>query len=159
MYGYRIKKGEIEIYEPEAEIVRMIFKDYVGGIGSTKIAKKLSEMGIKKLRGGVWNAERVLEILKNEKYTGNALLQKKYVKDHLSKVLVFNKGILPKYYAEGTHPAIIDIETFQKAQEIISNHTERCSKQKEKKYPFAGKIVCGICGKNYKRKVSHGKAY
>jgi site-specific DNA recombinase len=153
IFGYRIKKGKIEINIDEAEIVRMIFKDYTGGMGCTLIAKKLREMGVQRLRDGTWNSERVADIIKNEKYTGNALLQKKYVKDHLTKTLVWNRGNLPQYYAEGTHPPIIDIDTFQRAQEIMSKNRERYAGEKESgNYPFTGKIVCGICGKNYKRK-------
>ncbi|KRQ86777.1 Recombinase [Caloramator mitchellensis] len=158
MYGYRIEKGKIEINEDEAKIVRMIFHDYINGMGATKIAKMLREMGIEKIRGGKWNSERVVEILKNEKYTGNALLQKKYVKDHLTKALVRNTGYLPKYYAEETHPAIIDLETFQKAQEILEERRLRYSSLKEpSSHIFSGKIICSICGKKYRRKTNHKK--
>ncbi|MBU3100652.1 MULTISPECIES: recombinase family protein [Clostridium] len=158
IYGYRIEKGKIEIERSEAEIVRMIFKDYINGTGCTLIAKKLRAMGITKVRGGIWNSERVVDIIKNEKYTGNALLQKKYVKDHLTKTLVWNKGNLAQYYAEGTHPAIIDNTIFKRAQEIISKSSERYFGRKESgNYPFTGKIVCGICGKNYKHKNRQGK--
>ncbi|MCB2361599.1 recombinase family protein [Clostridium estertheticum] len=158
IYGYKIDKGKIEINRVEAEIVRMIFKDYIDGMGCTLIAKKLCEKGVKKLRGGIWNSERVVDIIKNEKYTGNALLQKKYVKDHLTKTLVWNKGNLPKYYAEETHPAIIDNAIFQRAQEIISENRKLYSgKKQSKNYPFTGKIVCGICGKNYRHKNKRGK--
>ncbi len=166
IYGYQIEKGEIEINRAEAEIeinraeaeiVGMIFKNYIDGMGCTLIAKKLREEGIKKLRGGTWNSERVVEIIKNEKYIGNALLQKKYVKDHLTKALFFNKGNLPKYYAEGTHPAIIDAETFQRAREIMSKNREWYSGKKESgNYPFTGKIICGLCGKNYRHKTTRG---
>lgn len=158
IYGYRVDKGKVEIYEAEAEIVRMIFKDYVEGMGCSTIAKKLREMNIPKLRGGTWNSERVVDIIKNEKYTGNALLQKKYVKDHLNKNLVFNKGNLPMYYAEGTHPPIIDEETFQKAKEIMLKNTEKYAGGNTRvKYPFTSKIVCGICGKKYRHKAREGR--
>lgn len=158
IYGYRVDKGKVEIYEGEAEIVRMIFKDYVEGMGCSLIAKKLREMNIPKLRGGTWNSERVVDIIKNEKYTGNALLQKKYVKDHLNKNLVFNKGNLPMYYAEGTHPPIIDEETFQKAKEIMRKNTEKYTGGNTRvKYPFTSKVVCGICGKKYRHKDRQGK--
>jgi DNA invertase Pin-like site-specific DNA recombinase len=158
IYGYRIIKGKIEIEESEAEIVRMIFEDYIDGMGYRKISKKLREMGVEKLRGGKWSPERVADILKNEKYAGNALLQKKYVKDHLTKALVFNKGNLPKYYAEGTHPPIVDLEIFQRAQEIMKKNRERYSGGTSiRKYPFTGKIVCGICGKHYAHKNKQGR--
>ncbi|MCX7904157.1 MAG: recombinase family protein [Caloramator sp.] len=155
IYGYRIEKGKIEINEDEAKIVRMIFDDYINGMGCTKIARKLREMGAEKIRGGKWNSERVVEILKNEKYTGNALLQKKFVKDHLTKTLVRNKGYLPKYYAEETHPAIIDLVTFQKAQEILEERRLKYSPQEEgSNHLFSRRIICGICGKKYRRKIN-----
>ncbi len=158
MYGYKINKGKIEIKESEAGIVRMIFNDYLNGMGCTSIAKKLRNMDVSKLRGGKWNSERVIEIIKNEKYTGNALLQKKFVKDHLTKNLVWNNGNLPKYYAEGTHPAIVNIDTFEKAQEILQRNREHClGKSGIYKYPFSSKIVCGICGKKYRHKNRKGK--
>ncbi|MFR1377897.1 MAG: recombinase family protein [Clostridium neonatale] len=158
IYGYRINKGKIDIYEEEAEIVRMIFDDYLNGEGCTRIANKLRKMNVKKLRGGIWNSERVVDIIKNEKYTGNALLQKKYVKDHLSKKLVRNKGILTQYYAEGTHPAIIDIKTFETAQKIMkANRTKFQGKCGSNGYLFTSKMECGICGKNYRHKDRDGK--
>lgn len=86
------------------------------------------------------------------------MLQKKCVKDHLSKKLILNKGNLPKYYAENTHPAIIDLETFQKAQEIMMKNIEKYSHGDTRaKYPFTSKILCGICGKQYKHKSRQGK--
>ncbi|ADL50571.1 recombinase family protein [Clostridium cellulovorans] len=158
MYGYHIEKEKIEINESEAEIVRMIFDDYIEGIGCTLIAKKLRDMNVPKIRGGIWNSERVANIIKNEKYAGNALLQKKYVKNHLTKTLVINKGNLPMYYAEGTHPAIINVETFQRAQEIMSKNVEKYTRDNTRvKYPFTSIIVCGICGKNYRHKNTRGR--
>ncbi|PYG85717.1 DNA invertase Pin-like site-specific DNA recombinase [Ruminiclostridium sufflavum DSM 19573] len=162
MFGYRIEKGEVEVDPETADIVRMIFEDYIDGMGGSLIAKKLREMGVPALRGGTWNAERVVAIIKNEKYTGNALLQKKYVSDHLTKKEVWNKGRLPQYYSEDTHPAIIDMETFEMAQEIMERRRNRFGNKKDvtpNKYPFSGKIVCESCGKNYKRKVTAGKPY
>lgn len=154
IFGYHIEKGKIEIDPEESKIVRMIFKDYISGMGCTIIAKKLREMGVKRLRGGTWNSERVAEIINNEKYAGNALLQKKYVADHLTKTLLRNKGILPKYFAENTHPPIIDMDTFQKAQEIMTKNRElNAVKKQAGHYLFTSKIICGKCGKNYKQKT------
>lgn len=160
MYGYEIKKGKIAIVPEQAEVVQMIFTDYVNGMGCTLIAKKLRDMGIQKLRGGNWNSERVLDILKNEKYTGNALLQKKYVIDHLDKALVWNTGALPQYYAEDTHCAIIDQDTFNKAKEMLAINREHSKGKIEAgKYAFTSKIECSQCKKNYKRKTSNGRIY
>ena len=91
--------------------------------------------------------------------TDHALLQKRYVEDHLTKKLVQNNGKLQKYYARDTHPAIIDQETFAKAQEILSERRD-ASKNKNgsrNRYPFSGMIRCGICGSKYKRKDQKGK--
>ncbi|MFZ5988019.1 MAG: recombinase family protein [Bacillota bacterium] len=160
IFGYSIEKGKIEINPQEAEIIRMIFEDYINGMGCTLIAKKLRDMGVQTMRGGTWNADRVADIIKNEKYAGHALLQKKYVQDHLTKALVANKGELPKYYSENTHPPIIDEATFKKAQEIMAFNRElNVGKKEAGHYPFTSKIVCGRCGKNYKRKTTNGKVY
>jgi len=159
MFGYRIEDGEIGIEPDQAAIVRMIFEDYTAGLGCPTIAKKLRGMGVKRPRGGVWYPERVAEILKNEKYAGNALLQKKYVEDHLTKKLVVNKGGRTQYFAEGTHSAIVDEGTFQKAQAIMADNRKKNVREKGlTQYPFTSKIVCGKCGKNYRRKMAQGRA-
>ena len=129
-------------------------------MGGTLIARKLREMNVPALRGGTWNGDRVTAVIKNEKYAGNVLLQKKYVKDYLTKYLVLNHGELPQYYAENTHPAIIDNETFDKAQ-VVMEARKRFYKSKDtskNQYPFSGIIWCGNCGRNYTRKVNSGKA-
>lgn len=161
MYGYQIKKGKIKIHPEQASIVRMIFNDYIGSMGGSLIAKKLRELEIPTILGGTWSADSVTQIINNEKYTGNALLQKRYVKDHMSKLLVLNRGNLPKYYAEDTHPAIIDNETFDKAQAIMKERRKHFNTKDNSKsrYPFSGIIKCGNCGKNYKRRIARGKAF
>lgn len=160
MFGYQVKKGKVEIDPDQAAIVRMIFEDYIGGMGGGQIAKKLKKMNVDTVMNGVWNGERVITIIKNEKYTGNALLQKKFVVDHLSKRLIWNRGNLPKYYAEDTHPAIIDQETFDKAQAILQKRSMKCKAKSgsRNRYPFSSIIQCEICGKKYKRKNRKGKA-
>jgi site-specific DNA recombinase len=73
MYGYNIKKGEITVDHKEAEIVRMIFADYISGIGCDRIASKLNQLGLRTVLNNSWYGKRVADIIKNEKYTGNAL--------------------------------------------------------------------------------------
>ncbi|MDT3698855.1 MAG: recombinase family protein [Thermincola sp.] len=160
MFGYRIRKGVIEIDPEQAEIVRMIFEDYISGMGGSLIARKLRGMKVPTIFGGKWDGERVAVIIKNEKYAGNALLQKKFVEDHLSKKEVRNKGQLPQYYAEGTHPAIIDTATFEKAKEIMEKRRLRFKTKDTSKnrYPFSSILRCVNCGKSYKRKVRDEKS-
>lgn len=158
MYGYRITKKGVKIDEEQAVVVHGIFKDYINGIGCGTIARRLREQNVPTLRDGRWSAKRVANLLKNEKYAGNALLQKRYVKDHLTKTLVSNNDILPKYYAEGTHVAIVDLDTFERAQEVMADSRKRSATKNvtTNRYTFTGMIRCPHCGKNYKRKIVKG---
>ena len=160
MFGYHIVKGKVEIDPEQAAVVRMIFEDYISGMGGGMIAKKLKAMNVATVHRGEWDCQRVIIILKNEKYTGNALLQKTYIADHLTKRLVKNKGALPMYFAENTHPAIIDKETYEKAQEVMEERRRLNGAKSDtcNRYPFSGIIQCGNCGKKYKRTVRVGKA-
>lgn len=158
MYGYNITKDGITINEEQATVVRMIFEDYIGGMGGHKIAKKLNAMGVPKYLGGKWKPTSITHLLRNEKYTGNALLQKTFVVDHLTKRQLTNTGQLPRYYAEQTHPAIISVETFEKARQVSAeraSYNHAIGGNKKPKYPFTGKILCESCGKNFKRKITN----
>ncbi len=159
MFGYDIVRGVITVNPVEAAIVRNIFEQYVSGGSTVGIARVLEASGVPTVSGGKWNDSRVRDILKNEKYIGNALLQKKYVADHLTKRLVRNHGELAQYYVEGTHDAIIDPDTYELAQRRIARNTEKCNIKKPTtaRYPFSGKIVCGNCGKHFGRKTTHGR--
>lgn len=158
MFGYSIERGAITVNPTEAAIVRSIFEQYVSGGSTVGIARALEASGVPTVSGGKWNDSRVRDILKNEKYMGNALLQKKYVADHLTKRLVRNHGELAQYYVEGTHEAIIDADTFERAQRRMAENAKRCNVQQPTtaRYPFSGMIVCGNCGKHFGRKTTHG---
>jgi len=159
MFGYNIERGVITVNPTEAAIVKSIFEQYISGGSTVGIARALEASGVPTVSGGKWNDSRVRDILKNEKYIGNALLQKKYVADHLTKRLVRNHGELAQYYVEGTHDAIVDPDTFDQAQRRIAQNTEKCNVQKPTttRYPFSGKIVCGNCGKRFGRKTTQGR--
>ena len=156
MCGYRIRKGEISIHPEEATVVRWVFESYLDGVGIAQISRLMRENQVPSYRGGMWSPKRVLDMLKNEKYAGNALLQKRYVADHLTKIAKNNHGELPKYYAEGTHPAIVPPETFLRAQEQMEQNRLRngIAKDAPMYSAFTGMLICGNCGKRYHRKVS-----
>jgi len=160
MFGYKIVKGRVEIDPKQAAVVRMIFDDYIGGMGGEKIAAKLRKNRIPTPFGGTWRAGRVYQILDNEKVTGNAVLQKSHVPDHLAKKKVRNKGQLDRFFAEGTHPAIIDQQTFDAARAVREQRRARCGATDVSaiRYPFSGVIVCGCCGKSYRRHMNNGRA-
>lgn len=155
IFGYRRNTdGQLEIEPQEAEIVRMIFCDYLSGMGQTAIAHKLNEMGIPTRQGNLWTNPRIKELLTNEKYIGNMLLQKYYRNNHIEKIKTKNHGELPQYLVEDSHEAIIDIDTFQSVQEMLKQREQQYSHEGNmKRYPLSGMIQCGYCGKNYQRKM------
>lgn len=156
MFGYRISKGHVEIEPEEAEIVREIFQRVFDGESFGAISRDLNERGIAGTQGGKWTSVRISALLRNEKVTGNALLQKQFVNNHLEKKEVKNTGELPMFYAENTHPAIIDLDTFQRMQDLLKTmDAKRTGRKKPKQSVFTGKIVCGKCGENFKRVTSN----
>jgi DNA invertase Pin-like site-specific DNA recombinase len=154
--GYKLVDGKFYIVPEEAEIVRMIFADFLGGMGKNAIMKKLTAMGVPTKRGGNWNENVIDKMLRNEKYQGDLLLQKRFTEDHITKKQRFNKGELPMYYVENSHEPIIDKDTFAKVQAELARRAalHLPSKKTPEAYPFTGKIICGLCGKNYRRKTT-----
>lgn len=161
--GYRKgADGKPEIDEEQAVIIRRIFAEYLAGKSLLDIAKGLTADEIPTARGKTnWSSARVQSILTNEKYKGDALLQKTYIVDCISKKLKKNNGELPMYYVENNHPAIIERAVFDRVQEEISR---RNSKKKVKqvgtktelgkysgKYALSEILYCGNCGTPYRR--------
>lgn len=156
MLGYRLKDGVLQIIPEEAEIVKMIFNDFLSGMGKNAIMKKLIRLGIPTLNGGRWRESTIYEILRNEKYTGDMLLQKTYILDHLSKRNVVNRGEKPMYFVENSHQPIIDKEIFDKVQRELKRRAKsQLPKPEREVYPFTELITCGICGKHYRRKIAN----
>ena len=131
--GYRKgEDGNPEIVPEEAKIIRRIFNEYLLGKSLNVIAQGLIDDGILTPRGKEkWTGGGVLSILKNEKYKGDALLQKTYIVDCISKKTKKNTGELPMYYVENSHPAIIEREIFDKVQEEIARRNSK-KKTREK---------------------------
>lgn len=161
--GYRKgADGKPEIDEEQAVVVRRIFAEYLAGKSLKDIANGLTADGIPTARGKPrWSSERVLSILTNEKYKGDALLQKTYIADCISKRVKKNNGELPMYYVENNHPAIIERAVFDRVQEEVAR---RNSKRKVKqtgtktelgkyssRYALSEILYCGNCGTPYRR--------
>lgn len=157
MYGYRIKDGALHMIPEEAEIVKRIYRDYLSGMGIGKIAKNLNLEGVKSKTGGLWRDNVIGKILRNERYTGDLLLQKTYHPNHIDKKSVKNRGELPMYYVQDHHEAIIDRATFKKVQAEIARRKKECHygtpATSRKPHLFTGLICCGLCGKHFRRKV------
>lgn len=156
MLGYRYESGELIVVPEEAEIIKLIFKSYLSGMGVTAIMKILNENGYVTRFGKTWHNSGVSRILRNYTYTGNLILQKTYREDHLTKRKRQNNGELPQYHITDSHEAIIPLEQFNAVQDEIKRRAEKYSTTDStpKQYPYTGLLVCANCGKHYRRKVT-----
>lgn len=155
--GYYLKDGQLTIIPEEAEIVRMIFDDYLSGMGRLAIAKKLNEMSIPTVRGtGEWREGSIFRILHNEKYTGDMLLQKTYSQDFRTKKRVVNKGEKRRYYVQDSHELIISKEIFERVQAEIERRKNGIKLSDTTiRGVFSGLITCACCGKHFRRRIAN----
>ena len=180
MYGYEVRNGSFVIKPEEAAVVRRIFQMYLDGMGSVRIMKLLMAEGVPAPMGGLWNDSVIMDMLRNEKYAGDLLLQKFYTNNHIEKKQLRNRGELPQYYVGDDHEPIIDRKTFDAVQREIALRTARRKADKAKRaaqeaaavvpsgieptpssghtereaIPLTDRIYCGICGKKYRYKVT-----
>ena len=134
--------------------MRRIFSMYLDGKGMPTIAKTLNEEGYTTKTGKPWQASSISYILTNEKYHGDLLLQKFYVKDYLTKCKRRNHGELEKHYVQDDHDAIVTQEEFDSVQAQRQKNIDRFYRGKGQTSVFTGKLRCAICGKNYRRKTT-----
>ena len=160
--GYdKDKNGNLVVNEKQAKIVRRIYKEFLDGKGANRIARDLELGGVANWNGKAkWYEGSIRKMLTNEKYKGDALLQKTYTVDFLSKKRADNNGEVPQYYVEDSHPAIIDKEMWEAVQlemERRRNFALQYGIQKLEyattSNPFAGRVICGSCGQVFGRKV------
>jgi len=161
--GYtKNENGDLVIVAEEAEIVRLIFRLYLEGYSAGKIRQYLEENHIKTATGqDKWYDSVIFKMLRNEKYMGDALLQKTYAIDFMKKKKVINKRIVPQYYVEDDHEPIIPKELFYRVQEELARRASinkaavtRKKSQKSRfssKYDLTGLLLCGECGQEYRR--------
>lgn len=165
--GYtKDKDGNLVIIPEEADLVRRIFRLFLEGNSSYKIKRILEADGILTVTGKtVWQATVIDKMLSNEKYMGDALMQKTYTVDFLTKKKVINKSIVPQYYIEDNHEAIIPKELYQRVQEekarrgaIYRPASKKVDAPSIKgkysaKYVLSDIMVCAECGQPYRRQV------
>ena len=151
-------KGEndtLKVNEDEAVIVRLIYRMFLEGCTPHLIAKHLTADGIPTPGGkAVWNQTTVKRMLTNEKYKGDALLQKSYTTDYLTKKKKVNEGEIPQYYVENAHEAIIDPAVFDMVQQEMAQRTKGENRHSGVGM-FSSRIKCGQCGSWYGSKVWH----
>lgn len=154
--GYdRGEDGNLVINEKEAEIVRLIYRLFLEGLTPYSIARHLTEKGIPTPAGKTkWTDSTVKSILTNEKYKGDALLQKSYTADYLTKKKKVNHGEVPMYYVQDNHEAIISPEIFDAVQHEIERRKNSGSRYSGVDI-LSAKLICGECGCFYSPKVWH----
>lgn len=156
--GYdKDEDGNLVIDPEEAEVVKRIYREYLEGKSYYEIGKGLTADGIRTAAGSdYWLASTLRKILTNEKYIGDALLQKTVTTDFLSKKRVVNNGIAPQYYVEGSHEAIIPRTIFLRVQDEITRRANLrtgtgCRRVYSGKYALSSIVYCACCGDIYQR--------
>ncbi|MGE5390919.1 MAG: recombinase family protein [Deltaproteobacteria bacterium] len=160
--GYdKDQNGNLIINEEQARVIRRIYTDFLNGKGANRIAKELTDEGVLNWNGKpTWYAGSIRNMLSNEKYKGDALLQKTYTVDFLKKKREENVGQVPQYYVEDSHPAIIDKDSWEAVQlemerrkAFAEEHDIGLVDYSTTDRPLSGKVICGKCGKAFGRKV------
>lgn len=154
--GYdRGSDGNLVVNREQAKLVRRIYGMFLRGQSVYAIARILTEEGIPTPTGkSTWYASTIKSILTNEKYKGDALLQKTYTSDFLTKKKKINKGEVPQYYVKNNHEAIIDGRIFDMVEELMKD-TNKGQNRRSGVSIFSSKIKCGECGSFYGPKVWH----
>lgn len=162
--GYRKgENGEPEIVPEEAEVIQKIFQMYLDGGSLDQIKEYLESHGILTKNGKpIWSKQIIQDMLRNERFAGDMLLQKTYTENCINKKVKKNRGEMAKYLITNNHPAIISKEMFKMVQAEIAR---RSSKRKTSdvgiteqgkysgKYALTELLVCGECGSPYRRKT------
>lgn len=149
--------GNLVVNPEQAKLVRHIYSLFLQGLTFHGIAKRLEAEGCITVTGkSVWHSSTIRQVLTNVKYKGDALLQKYYIADFLTKKPVVNCGEVPQYYVQDNHEAIITAEVFDLVQKEIAHRKKRAETTKGD-HIFSGRIKCGYCGGTYGPKVWHSK--
>lgn len=154
-------KGNLVINEAQAAIVRRIYREFMNRLNPETIAARLTDEGVPGCMGEPkWAVSTIMHILENEKYKGDALLQKYYTSDFLSKKSVRNHGQVEQVYVKDSHPPIIERELWEAVQLEIERrrlfrerHNLRTLGRYTDEQPFTCRVVCGKCGAVYWRRT------
>lgn len=144
--------GDLVINKKEARIIMYIFQVYLSGKGTYLIAKDLNKNKIPTITGAKWSDATVLGILKNEKYKGDAWLQKTYTPNYLTKKKKKNTGEVDYYYIEDNHSPIVSKEMWEAVQ-IKLKENRRNKKPTQVKNKYSGLLICSKCGSNLRKRV------
>lgn len=153
------EKYEMVVNEEQAVTVRRIFFMFLQGYTAHSISKKLTDEGLIGPGGGtVWYARTVQSILQNEKYKGDALLQKEFTVDYLTRKLKKNEGELPQYYVKEDHEPIISPWLFDYVQKRLKGRSDILGRYSSVSV-LSSKLECGVCGSMYTPRPWHSTSY
>jgi site-specific DNA recombinase len=151
--------GNLVINEEQAKTVRRIYREYLEGYGTGAIAKRLTAEGIKTGKGNTkWIAGSVRQILKNEKYCGDILMQKHVTVDFLTHKRIRNQGHQPQYFIADNHPAIVSKQDWNAVQNEMKRRSEKyrskedMGQKQSNRSPFSNILYCGTCGEPFVRR-------
>ena len=163
LYGYFLdSEGNPQVDSDKAEVIRSIFNRYLQGASLRMIRQELEAAGIPNPAGSEkWGIDQIRNILSNEKYCGDVLMQKTFIQDCISKKVVKNTGQLPMYLIQNNHPAIISREVYQAVQAEKARRSATASPSTKtsstgrtcyaSKFALSERLVCGECGTLYRR--------
>lgn len=162
LYGFtEDENGQPQVLPDEAEVVRRIYKSFLRGQSIRMIKEWLDAEGIAPRKGKEWSLSSIENLLKNEKYCGDVLLQKTFISDCISRKVIKNVGQLPMYLIENHHEGIVSRETYQAVQAEFARRGSRRSPNKRaaatglssytSRYALSDRLVCGECGTLYRR--------
>jgi len=155
VFGYKVCRNEYVVDKNQAEVVKFIFESYAAGVQVKRICRELMNRGEATFWNTKWSRILIRNIVRNSFYTGRVELQRYYVEDHINKRLRLNTGELARYIIHDHHPAIISMELFQKAQEVLESRRSK-NRVQTTVMPFSGIINCGFCGKHFHRRTING---
>ena len=157
-YGYRLKEGGLVVDQTESLVVKWIYERFLNGDSCVQIADTLNLHGVPKGKStGGWTEWGIQSILSNEKYIGDALVQKTFTTNTIPFRRMVNKGQREMFYIENAQEAIIDPADAQKVKALLA--LRNTGNREREKRPLSGKIYCGACGTKMRSKINRGKAY
>lgn len=158
-YGFDLIDGNMIVNEAEASVIRRIFSMYLQGYGKQAIANVLNDEKVPRRYGNKpWSASGISYILNNERYMGDALLQKRYTTSSLPFKKMKNHGEYPKYYVENANPSIVSREVYTAVQEFQKSRQYDVRGEKSRS-PLTRVLRCPDCGRTFRRCIVRGKAY
>ena len=165
-YGYdKDEDGKLVINPDQGKVVKWLFESYMDGMNPDVLARKLNEQKVPGCMGEPkWTVDTILSILQNEKHKGDAILQKTFTEDYLTKKQAKNEGQVAQYYISDDHEPIVSRELWEVTQleikrrrEFLKTHGLRTLGRYTDEQPFTSRVFCGVCGNPFWRRTGYRK--